>query len=247
MRQNIGKKFPGLDPYQEEMKKIVIQREQELYEAMAQYQATQSSALSGGGSNAINCDPESGLSLYALSEDGDFTLLLRFEYSGLDENNKPNYGISLIPDVFEGSISYDGDNSMWKLNILSGEESYNFYSNSLPPISSIWTLSTGAPFIPQYTDCGIPSEIGNWCINVPDFGFGEFNIQAFPGWVGNPPVSGLPELWGFTFGLYLWTGEGWYIAIDGVGETFIEGGSQDTLPEEAEIEGITLTATSGMC
>jgi len=247
MRQDIRKKFPGLDPYQEQMKKIAIQREQELYEAMAQYQATQSSALSGGGSNAINCDPESGLSLYATAEDGDFTLLLRFEYSGLDENNKPNYGISLVPGVFEGSISYDGPNSMWKLNVSSGEESFNFYSNSLPPISSIWTLPTGAPFIPQYTSCGIPSEIGNWCINVPDFGFGEFNIQAYPGWSGNPPVSGPPELWGFAFGVYLWTGEGWYIVIDGVGETFIEGGSQDTLPEEAEIEGITLTATSGMC
>lgn len=38
MGQNIKEKFPGLDPHQLQMKQRAIQREQELYEAMAQYQ-----------------------------------------------------------------------------------------------------------------------------------------------------------------------------------------------------------------
>jgi len=49
MGQNIKEKFPGLDPYQLQMKQRVIQREQELYEAMAQYQMMVMAGVGGGG------------------------------------------------------------------------------------------------------------------------------------------------------------------------------------------------------
>jgi len=56
MGLNIKEKFPGLDPHQLQMKQRAIQREQELYEAMAQYQMMVMAGVGGGGS-ASNVDP----------------------------------------------------------------------------------------------------------------------------------------------------------------------------------------------
>lgn len=198
-------------------------------------------ASSGGGGRAA-CDPEAGVTLY-LAGGAETTLAARMTYFGQDPNDNPTYESSIIPGIFDVEIDYDVESSQWRLTIKQGEEESYSYSPSL--ISQNWTDTIGF-FTPLYSVCGT-LDLDEWCIDIPDFGFGPLKAQALPGWIGIP-VTEQPNLWVYGVGSYTWVGKGWFVELDEVGEAEVLGGSQDVLPSTVDIvTGITLTANAGAC
>ena len=236
----------------EQIRQQSIQKRAQALREAAQRQANNApianaaaGASSGGGGRAA-CDPEAGVTIYITG--GEETIVAaQGIYQGLDKNGSPVYRTDIISGLFVGTIDYDTETSQWRLTIIQGEEESYSYSPSL--ISQNWTDTLG--FItPLYSVCGT-LDLDEWCIDIPDFGFGPLKAQALPGWFGIP-VTEQPNLWLYAVGIYVWVCYGalcgWIVELDEVGEAEVLGGSQDVLPSTVDIvTGITLTANAGAC
>lgn len=234
----------------EQIRQQSIQKRAQALKEAAQRQANNvpisaaAGASSGGGGRAA-CDPEAGVTLYFVG--GETTVAARMTYFGQDPNDNPTYGTSIIPGLFGVELDYDVESSQWRLTVKQGEEESYSYSPSL--ISQNWTDTVG--FItPLYSVCGT-LDLDEWCIDIPDLGFGPLKAQALPGWFGIP-VTEQPNVWVYAVGVYSWVRDGdqfgWFVELDEIGEAVVLGGSQDVLPSTVDIvTGITLTANAGAC
>ena len=255
MGQDIGKKFPGLDPHQLQMKQRAIQREQELYEAMAQYQMMVMAGVGGGGSNYRECDPSKGIGLYvnAIDEDtGEPTglkYLGRLDYIG-DINFRPAYRIDLIsPEGFPITIHWDSTIDKWRQTSVVEGDTYFWLSDSL--ISSNWVAQQeaageeGSGQATDFTTCGYP-ELDRWCVEVDNIGGTVYNINAAPGW-NNIETTETPNFWSFVVGFYMWDSDNseWMI-FTSFGDPTTAGDDINVLPE-VTIGGVTITPSLGAC
>ena len=230
----------------EQIRQQSIQKRAQALREAAQRQANNAPIAAAGASSSgggrATCDPEAGVTLYILSG-AETTLAIRMVYFGQDPNDNPTYGTNIIPGIFDAEIDYDVESSQWRLTVKQGESELYSYSPSL--ISQNWT-DTIALFTPLYSVCGTLG-LDEWCIDIPDLGFGPLKAQAQPGWNGIP-VTEQPNIWAYGVGTYVWVGAGWFVELDGIGEADVLGGSQDVLPSTVDIvTGITLTANAGAC
>lgn len=237
----------------EQIRQQSIQKRAQALKEAAQRQASNvpianaaGASSGGGGSRQAACDPEAGVTIYILSGT-ETTLAIRMAYLGQDPNDNPTYGTSIIPGLFDVEIDYDVESSQWRLTVKQGESELYSYSQSL--ISQNWTDTIGS-ITPLYSVCGT-LDLDEWCIDIPDLGFGPLKAQALPGWIGIP-VTEQPNLWAYGFGSYVWSSSGdqlgWFVELDGIGDAEVLGGSQDVLPSTVDIvTGITLTANAGAC
>jgi len=233
----------------EQIRQQSIQKRAQALKEAAQRQASNApiaaaagASSSGGGSRQAACDPEAGVTLY-LAGGAETTLAARMTYFGQDPNDNPTYGTSIIPGIFDVEIDYDVESSQWRLTVKQGESELYSYSQSL--ISQNWTDTIGL-FTPLYSVCGT-LDLDEWCIDIPDLGFGPLKAQALPGW-NNIPTTEQPNIWSYGVGTYVWVGAGWFVELGGIGEAEVLGGSQDVLPSTVDIvTGITLTANAGAC
>ena len=232
----------------EQIRQQSIQKRAQALKEAAQRQANNvpiaaAGASSGGGGNRqAACDPEAGITLYILGGK-ETTLAIRMAYLGQDPNDNPTYGTSIIPGIFDAEIDYDVESSQWRFTIRQGEGEFYSYSPSL--ISQSWTDTIGL-FTPLYSVCGT-LDLNEWCIDIPDLGFGPFKVQPLPGWSGIP-VTEQPNGWSYIVGIYFWVGVAWFVELDEIGEAVVLGGSQDVLPSTVDIvTGIMLTANAGAC
>ena len=208
--------------------------------------ALQTAGAVGSGGGRAACDPEAGVTIYITG--GEETIVAaQGIYQGLDKNGNPVYRTDVISGIFVGTIDYDTETSQWRLTIIQGEKESYSYSPSL--ISQNWTDTIGF-LTPLYSVCGT-LDLDEWCIDIPDFGFGPLKAQALPGWLGIP-VTEQPNLWLYAVGIYGWFRDGdqfgWFVELDEVGEAEVLGGSQDVLPLSVDIVAeIKLTANAGAC